>query len=80
MIEAIPAVAMSLESTAAVSWVGLTYVVGKGVPYHSTVDCEVKPVPETWSEKAAPPDGMELGLRAVDVGRSGRHGMRSQSR
>jgi hypothetical protein len=52
---AIPAVAMSLAGTEAVNSVSLTYVVVSPVPFHCTVELEMKFVPVTVRVNAAPP-------------------------
>jgi hypothetical protein len=66
---AVPAVAMSAARIDAVTWVALTYVVVRFVPFHLTTELEMKLVPFTVSVKADPPAVAELGLRLVVVGR-----------
>ena len=66
---AVPAVAMSAARIDAVTWVALTYVVVRFVPFHLTTEPEMKLVPFTVRVKAAPPAVAELGLRLVVVGR-----------
>jgi hypothetical protein len=65
---AVPAVAMSAARIDAVTWVALTYVVVRFVPFHLTTDPEMKLVPFTVRVKPAPPAVTELGLRLVVVG------------
>jgi hypothetical protein len=65
---AVPAVAIRLAGTAAVSWVALTKVVVSPAPFQFTVAPETKFVPVTVRVKAPPPAVAELGLRLVMVG------------
>jgi hypothetical protein len=55
VIDAVPAVAMSLAGTVAVKFVPLTYFVFSPVPFHFTVDPETNFVPVTVRVNAAPP-------------------------
>src|SRR5437867_8838413 len=52
---AVPTVAMSAAAMAAVTWVGSTTVVGRALPFHSTVAPVAKPLPSTVSVKSGPP-------------------------
>ena len=65
---AVPAVAMSVARIAAVSWVVLTNVVVRSVPFHLTTELEIKFVPLTVRVKAVPPAVADVGLRLVVVG------------
>jgi hypothetical protein len=65
---ALPALAIKLAGTAAVSCVALTTVVVSAVPFHCTVEELKKSVPLTVRVKAAPPAVAEAGLRLVIVG------------
>jgi hypothetical protein len=65
---ALPALAIKLAGTAAVSCVPLTTVVVSAVPFHCTVEELKKSVPLTVSVKAGPPAVAEAGLRLVIVG------------
>jgi hypothetical protein len=69
---AVPALAMSLAGTAAVSCVGLTYVVVSAVPFQFTVAPETKFVPVTVSVKAAPPAVIVEGESVAIVGVPGK--------
>jgi len=60
---AVPAEAIELAGTDAVSWVVLTNVVVRADPFHCTVDPTRKPDPLTVSVKAGPPAAAELGER-----------------
>ncbi len=62
---ALPALAIKLAGTAAVSCVALTNVVVRPVPFHCTVAVERKPVPLTVNVNAAPPAVADVGLRLV---------------
>jgi len=64
----VPAVAIRLAGTAAVSWLTLMNLVVSAVPFHFTFAPEPKLVPLTVRVKAAPPAVAELGLRLVTVG------------
>ena len=68
---AVPAVAIRLAETAAVSWLALTNVVVNAVVPHFAVVPETKFVPLIVSVKAAPPAFAELGLKLVIVGGGG---------
>jgi hypothetical protein len=65
---ALPAAAIRLAATDAVSCVALTNVVGMAVPFHLTVEPDKKPVPFTVRVKAAPPAVAEVGLTPVMPG------------
>jgi hypothetical protein len=65
---ALPAAAIRLAATDAVSWVALTNAVGSAEPFHRTVAPERKPVPFTVRVKAAAPELAEFGLRLVMAG------------
>ena len=65
---AVPAEAMSAARIEAVTWVALTYVVVRFVPFHLTTELEMKLVPLTVSVKAGPPAVADEGLRLVVVG------------
>jgi hypothetical protein len=65
---AVPAVAMSAARIDAVTWVALTYVVVRSVPFHLTTEPEMKLIPFTVSVKAGPPAVAEEGLRPVVLG------------
>ena len=69
MTLAVPAVAMSAARIDAVTWVALTYVVVRFVPFHLTTELEMKLVPFTVRVKAVPPAVADEGLRLVVVGR-----------
>ena len=66
--EAEPAVAMSAAEMAAVSWVLLTKVVVRDVPFHCTTEVDRKFVPVTVSVNAEPPAVALLGETIVSVG------------
>jgi hypothetical protein len=69
--EAVPAAAMSLDGTAAVNCVALTYVVVSAVPFHCTTEAFApftKLVPFTVSVNAAPPTIAEAGTNEEIVG------------
>jgi hypothetical protein len=66
--DAVPAVAMSLAGTEAVSFVPRTYFVVSPVPFHCTVELETKFVPVTVRVKAAPPAVALEGKSEVAVG------------
>jgi hypothetical protein len=59
---------MSAARIDAVTWVALTYVVVRFVPFHLTTEPEMKLVPFTVRVKAAPPAVADEGLRLVVVG------------
>ena len=67
MTEAVPAVAMSLAETTAVSCLGLLYVVN-ALPFHSTTELLMKFLPFTVSVKDVLPTIAEGGSRDVSVG------------
>ena len=62
---------MSPAGMAAVSWVGLTKVVGRLWPLNWTTEPDTKPVPFTVSVNASPPAGTASGLVLVIVGAPG---------
>jgi len=64
-----PAVVRSLAGIAAVSCVSLTKVVGRGLPFHSTVAPGAKLLPVTVRVKAGAPTGAAAGASDVTVGR-----------
>src|SRR5689334_18644151 len=59
---------MSAAVIVAVSCVLLIYVVGRGLPFHSTSASLAKFVPLTVSVRPEPPAVAEAGLRLVNVG------------
>jgi hypothetical protein len=59
--DAVPAVATSESVIDAVSCVGLTYAVGRALPFHCTSEDELKSLPATISVKAAAPAAAEAG-------------------
>jgi hypothetical protein len=65
---AVPAVAIRLADTVAVSCVALTKVVVSTPPFHWTCEAWTKPVPVTVSVKSAVVAVVDAGLRAVAVG------------
>ena len=65
---AVPPTAMSAARIDAVTWVALTYVVVRFVPFHLTTELETKFVPLTVRVKAAPPAVADEGFRLVVVG------------
>src|SRR5512134_2042029 len=64
----VPVLAMSLAGTAAVSWVPLTNVVVRVVPFQCTEEPVTKPVPLTVSVNAAPPTAAVVGDTEVRTG------------
>jgi len=66
--DAVPFVAMSAAVMAACRLVLETNVVVRGLPFHCTVEEEMKPVPVTVSVNAAPPARALLGFSDVAVG------------
>src|SRR5437899_3798874 len=68
---AVPTVAMSAAAMLAVTCVGLTTVVGRADPFHSTFAPAAKPLPSTVSVKAGPPAIVLRGVRASTVGPPG---------
>ena len=64
----VPAFAMRLAETAAVSCVALTNVVVSADPLHWTVAPDTKPLPVIASVKAGPPAVAEFGLNVVIAG------------
>lgn len=65
---ALPAAAIRLAETEAVSWLGLTKVVVRDVAFHRTTAVDAKPLPFTVRMKPAPPAVAEFGLREVIAG------------
>jgi hypothetical protein len=66
--EALATTAIRLAETEAVSWLALTKVVVRGVPFHSTTASDAKPLPFTVRMKPGPPAVAEFGLREVMPG------------
>jgi hypothetical protein len=66
--EAVPPAAMSALVIWAFSWVLDTKVVGRALPFHCTVESEIKFAPLTVSVKLALPTDAELGLIDAAVG------------
>jgi len=64
---AVPALARRLAGTAAATWVALTNVVVKAVPFHSTAASVPKPVPFTVSVNPGLPAAAVVGLIEVIV-------------
>jgi hypothetical protein len=58
---AVPANTMSAASMAAVNWLLLTKVVGRGPPFQLTTDSGTKPVPLRVSVKLGPPGATAAG-------------------
>lgn len=69
VIDAEPVEAIMLAGTEAVTCVAELTVVARAVPFHQTTEPELKPVPVTAREKAAPPVVAELGFKEVILGR-----------
>ena len=67
--DAAPAAATSAAVTVAVSCVPLTYVVVKGVPFQSTTEPAINPLPAMVKGNAAAPATAEVGEMAETVGR-----------
>ena len=65
VIVALPAEAMRLAGTAAVTCVALTYVVVSGDPFHWTTAPDTKPAPFTARVNAGPPAVPAAGLKLV---------------
>ena len=65
---AVPAVVSSAFETEACSCVALVTMVTNGLPFHCTVEAEVKPVPVTVRMKLAPPGVVDAGESVVMVG------------
>jgi hypothetical protein len=65
---AVPGVAIRSASTGAVTWVELTTLVARAVPFHRTTEPVVKPAPFTVSVNAGPPAVALLGLRELMLG------------
>jgi hypothetical protein len=59
---------MSAARIEAVTWVALTYVVVRFVPFHLTTEPLTKLVPFTVRVNPAPPAVADVGLRLVVVG------------
>src|SRR5437899_108784 len=68
VIDTEPAVLMSLAGMAAVSWLALTNVVGRLLPFQFTVEPTTKPLPLTVREKAPLPAAAEDGVSALMAG------------
>jgi len=64
----LPAAARSEAGTAALNWVGLTYVVESAAPFQFTVDADTKLLPSTVSVKDAPPAVALAGASDETVG------------
>ena len=60
--------AMSAARMVAVSWVALTKVVVRLLPFHCTTDAGIKPLPVTVRVNAGPPCGALLGARVESTG------------
>jgi hypothetical protein len=65
---AVPALAISLTGTAAVSCVALTNVVVSAVPFHCTIEALTKFVPVAVNVNVAPPAVAEFGEMLASVG------------
>jgi hypothetical protein len=65
---AVPALAMRLAGTGAVSWVELTNAVVSADPFHWMTALDAKLLPVTASVKAGPPAVAEFGLNVVIAG------------
>jgi hypothetical protein len=65
---AVPAAATSAAPIAACSWVLETNVVARALPFHRTLDEEIKFVPTIVRVKAALPETAEAGVKDVMVG------------
>jgi len=68
VIEAVPAVAISEAGTVAVSCVEETKVVVSAVPFHLTVEPDMKLVPFTVNVNCGPPATAQFGLSEVMLG------------
>jgi hypothetical protein len=68
VIEAVPALAMRMAGTVAVSCVEETNVVASGVPFHFTIEVERKFVPITVNVNCGPPGVTQVGLIELIVG------------
>ena len=68
VIDAVPAVAISVAKIVAVTCVPLLNVVALGDPLKFTVEVEIKFVPFTINENVAPPAVVALGVSDVIVG------------
>jgi hypothetical protein len=66
--EAVPAVAISAAVTVAVTCVEETNIVLSAVPFHFTVEVELKFVPFTVKVNCGPPAAAHVGLIEVVVG------------
>src|SRR5712691_136698 len=66
--DAVPAVAMSLAGIAAVTCAAETNVVVRALPFHCTVEPEMKLLPFTVSANVGPPAAAAAGLSPVVVG------------
>jgi hypothetical protein len=76
---AVPEFTIKLAGTAAVSCVGLTYVVPREAVPHMEVAAEVKAVPLMVSINPAPPAVTEAGVRLVIVGSAGLMAMTAEA-
>jgi hypothetical protein len=65
VIVAVPPEATKLAGTAAIIWFGLTKVVAKGNPFHTTTAPVKKPAPFTAKVNAGPPAAPAAGLRLM---------------
>src|SRR5436190_288154 len=68
VIAAVPALAMRMAGTVAVSCVKETYVVANAVPFQLTVDVETKFVPVTVNVNCGPPGATQVGSMELIVG------------
>ena len=65
---AVPAATRSLAGMAALSWVALTNVVVRLLPFQRTVEADTKPLPVTVRVKAGPPCKAVLGASVESTG------------
>jgi hypothetical protein len=66
--EALPAAAIRVAETEAVSWLALTKVVARDVAFHRTTALDAKPLPFTVRVNVGAPAVAEFGLREVMAG------------